>query len=434
MGKSILVTALCRILKQDGFRVAPFKSQNMALNSFVTKDGGEMGRAQVTQAEAAGLEPTVDMNPILLKPEADARSQVIVRGKVSRTISASRYYRHTPHLLKVVEESLNKLRSAYDVVLIEGAGSPAEINLKEREIVNMRIARMAQAPVLLCGDIDRGGVFASLVGDSVYLDERQESVGSADLDIAVIHLPHISNYDDFDPLEDEGCRARYITQAGEIGNPHLIIIPGTKSTASDLLHLWRSGLAESIIRQSKNGTPVIGICGGYQILGRSLLDPQRAESETDGILGLGLLDVTTTFATEKSTRQVRGKVAASRGLLEGTEGEEVVGYEIHMGQTEGSRDMSALHIHESPQGIVDYFIGQLNPDGTVLGTYMHGLFHNAGFRKALLNNLRRRCGLPEKAGHPVIGKEDQYDRLAALVRHSLDMNAVYRILEKGMAK
>ncbi|MFC2003315.1 cobyric acid synthase, partial [Chloroflexota bacterium] len=492
VGKSILVTALCRIFKQDGFRVAPFKAQNMALNSFVTRDGGEIGRAQVVQAEAAGIEPSVDMNPVLLKPEQDAKSQVIVLGKVTRSISAGRYYRHTPRLLKVVEGALNRLCSEYDMVVIEGAGSPAEINLKAREIVNMRVAKIARAPVLLVGDIDRGGVFASLVGtmelleeeernyvkgfiinkfrgdlkllqpalnlleqrtlrqvlgvvpyfrditiaqeDSVYLDERPESQASADLDIAIIHLPHISNYDDFDPLEGEGCRVRYVSHSGQMRPPNLIILPGTKSTASDLLHLWQSGLAEDIIRQARNGTPVIGICGGYQMLGRSILDPQGAESEKDEVLGLGLLDVVTIFAVDKSTRQVRAQVTANSGLLEGMHGQELVGYEIHMGQTEGDGDMSAFHIMETPKGKVDYFDGRINAQGTVLGTYLHGLFHNPGFRKTLLNGLRRRCGLPEKWGSPVIEKERQYDRLAELVRHSLDMPAIYRILERGVER
>ena len=491
VGKSILVTALCRIFKQDGLRVAPFKAQNMALNSFVTRDGGEMGRAQVTQAEAAGIVPSVDMNPILLKPEADAKSQVIVRGKVSRSISAGRYYRHTPRLLRVVEESLNRLRSDYDVVVIEGAGSPAEINLKAKEIVNMRVARMAQAPVLLCGDIDLGGVFASLVGtlelldedergyikgfiinkfrgdlkllqpalkllekrtsrpvlgvvpyfrgitiaqeDSVYLDERPESPDTADLDIVIIHLPHISNYDDFDPLEEEGCRVRYVTHPAQMGKPNLIIIPGTKSTVSDLLHLWRSGLAENVVQQAGKGTPVIGICGGYQILGRALLDPEGVESGTDAALGLGLLDVATTFAPDKSTRQVRAQVAGTGGLLEGMAGQEVIGYEIHMGQTVAGDDTSgAFRIRETPQGEVDYFDGRLNAQGTVMGTYLHGLFHNHGFRRVLLNGLRRRYGLPEKWDSPVTEKEEQYNRLADLVRHSLDMPAIYRIMERGI--
>jgi len=490
VGKSILVAALCRIFKQDGLGVAPFKAQNMALNSFVTKEGGEIGRAQAVQAEAAGVEPSVDMNPVLLKPEADARSQVIVRGKVAKTISAGDYYLYTPSLLKTVEDSLNRLRSAYDVVIIEGAGSPAEINLRQREIVNMRVARMARAPVLLVGDIDRGGVFASLVGtlelleeeerrhikgliinkfrgdlkllqpglelleertsrpvlgvvpyfrdiviaqeDSVYLDERAESPLSADLDIAIMRLSHISNYDDFDPLEEEGCRVRYVASLAEMGMPDLIIIPGTKITIRDLLYLWRSGLAETIVQQARNGTAVIGICGGYQMLGRSVHDPGGTESSESAALGLGLLDMVTTFAPEKSTTQVRGRVAADRGILKGMKGQEVVGYEIHMGQTSGSEDMGAFHIYETPAGKADYSDGAINAQGTVLGTYMHGLFHNHAFRQTMLNTLRRRRGLPERWGGGVVDKEQQYDRLADLVRRSLDMAAVYKIVEDGV--
>ncbi|MBL7120114.1 MAG: cobyric acid synthase [Dehalococcoidia bacterium] len=490
VGKSILVAALCRIFKQDGLSVAPFKAQNMALNSFVTKEGGEIGRAQAVQAEAAGLEPSVDMNPVLLKPEADARSQVIVLGKVVKTISAGDYYLYTPSLVKTVEDSLNRLRSAYDVVVIEGAGSPAEINLREREIVNMRVARMARAPVLLVGDIDRGGVFASLVGtlelleeeerrhikgliinkfrgdlkllqpglellekrtsrpvlgvvpyfrdiviaqeDSVYLDERAESPLSADLDIAIMRLSHISNYDDFDPLEEEGCRVRYIASLAEMGAPDLIIIPGTKITIRDLLYLWRSGLAERIIQQARNGTQVIGICGGYQMLGRSVHDPSGTESSEGAALGLGLLDMVTTFAPDKSTTQVRGRVAADRGILEGMKGQEVVGYEIHMGHTSGSEDTGAFDIYETPAGKADYVDGAVNAQGTVLGTYMHGLFHNHAFRQTMLNTLRRRRGLPERWGGGAVDKEQQYDRLADLVRRSLDMTAIYRIVEHGV--
>ncbi|MFC1982328.1 cobyric acid synthase [Chloroflexota bacterium] len=486
-GKSVLVAALCRIFRQDGFRVAPFKAQNMALNSFVTAEGGEIGRAQAVQAEAAGIEPGVDMNPVLLKPEADSRCQVIVMGKVAKTVSANEYYRHTPRLLEIVEEALNRLCSAYDIVVIEGAGSPAEINLKDREIVNMRIAKMAQAPVLLVGDIDRGGVFASLVGtlelleederdyikgliinkfrgdlkllqsglelleqrtskpvlgvvpyfrdiriaqeDSVYLEERLESEASGDLDIAVIRLPHISNYDDFDPLEEDGCRVRYITQANQLGSPHLIVLPGTKSTIRDLQHLRQSGLAEEILRQAKGDTPVIGICGGYQILGRSILDPQRVESEAGETSGLGLLGVVTNFAVEKSTTQVKAKVLANRGLLAGMKGKEIVGYEIHMGQTRGDKEASAFQVFETPQGTADYYDGTLSVQGTVFGTYLHGLFHNTDFRQALLARLRRRSGLPDKRTGASAGKETQYDRLAELVRHSLNVEAIYKMME-----
>jgi adenosylcobyric acid synthase len=486
VGKSILVTALCRIFKQDGFRVAPFKAQNMALNSFVTRDGGEIGRAQAVQAEAAGIEPTVDMNPVLLKPEADARSQVIVRGKVVKTIDADAYYDYAPSLLKTVEESLRRLCSTYDVVIIEGAGSPAEINLKEREIANMRVARLARAPVLLVGDIDRGGVFASLVGtlelleeeerryikgiiinkfrgdlsllqpgidliqkrtsrpvlgvvpyfrdiaiaqeDSVYLEERAKPVPTSDLDIAIIRFPHISNYDDFDPLEEEGCQVRYITYASEMGDPDLVILPGTKGTIADLLYLWRSGMAEAIIQRMREGTSVIGICGGYQMLGNSVHDPNGVESSEGAVLGLGLLDVVTTFAPQKSTTQVRGRVVASQGLLEGMAGLELVGYEIHMGQTKYSHNAGVFHIYETPGGKADYLDGAINAQGTVLGTYMHGLFHNQALTRTMLNTLRRRHGLPEKWGDPDIRKDQYYDKLAHLVRRSLNMPAIYDIV------
>jgi len=489
-GKSILVTALCRIFRQDGFRVAPFKAQNMALNSFVTAEGGEMGRSQVVQAEAAGIEPTVDMNPVLLKPEADSECQVIVLGKVARKISANDYYRYTPDLLDTIEKSLSRLRSTCDIVVIEGAGSPAEINLKERELANMRIAKLARAPVLLVGDIDRGGVFASLVGtlelldadernhikgliinkfrgdlqilqpglkfleertakpvlgvvpyfrdiriaqeDSVYLDERTENQPSDDLNIAIIHLPHISNYDDFDPLEDEGCQVRYVTQRGEFGNPQLIILPGTKSTVSDLQYLRRSGLAEEISRQAKAGTPVIGICGGYQMLGRSILDTQGVESAQPETLGLGLLDVVTTFVPEKSTTQVKARILADRGLFTGMKGQEVTGYEIHMGQTSGAEAVSAFQTFATPQGATDYYDGSLNTQGTVLGTYLHGLFHNPSFTQTLLSNLRQHYGLPEKEASTLAGKEQMYDKLAELVRHSLNISAIYRIMEEGI--
>ncbi len=485
VGKSILVTALCRIFKQDGFRVAPFKAQNMALNSFATLDAREMGRAQAVQAEAAGIEPSVDMNPVLLKPETDSRCQVIVMGKVAKTISADNYYRYTPYLLEVVKEALERLITTYDIVVIEGAGSPAEINLKDREIVNMRVAKMAQTPVILVGDINRGGVFASLVGtlelldkderdyikgfiinkfrgdlkllepglrileqrtskpvlgvvpyfrdiriaqeDSVYLDERQETKPADDLDIAIIRLPHIANYDDFDPLEENGCRIRYVTHPTELGQPHLIILPGSKSTISDLQHLWQSGMATEILNRGKAGTPVIGICGGYQMLGKSLHDPNGIESTQGDALGLGLLDVITTFAAEKSTRQVRAKVLVNRGLLNGMKEQEIVAYEIHMGQTCGGSE-STFRIFETPQGATDDYDGSLNAHGTVLGTYLHGLFHNSNFRQLLLTYLRRHWRLPEKNLSAIADKQRQYDRLAEIVRNSLNIPAIYEIM------
>jgi adenosylcobyric acid synthase len=486
-GKSIMVAALCRIFRQDGYSVAPFKAQNMALNSYVTAGGGEIGRAQVVQAEAAGIAPTVDMNPVLLKPTTDTGCQVIVLGKVARTISARDYYKYTPALLETVTTALERLRSRYDIVVIEGAGSPAEINLKYQEIVNMRIARTAGSPVLLVGDIDRGGVFASLVGtlellegeerdlvkgfiinkfrgdvsllqpaidflekhtgkpmlgvvpyfrdiriaqeDSVYLDERQPDAATGDLVIAVIRLPHISNYDDFDPLEEAGCKITYVRQPFELGNPHLIILPGTKSTVADLDYLRNSGLAASILTRAGTGTPVVGVCGGYQMLGQKILDPLKVESDNPEVEGLGLLDVVTEFAVEKSTRQVRACVTAGAGLLAGATGREIHGYEIHMGQTRTDEKSSVLRITETPQGPTDYTDGVSNAEGTVIGTYLHGLFHNDELRQAFLRNLRHHWGLPDSPDNTKSTKDEQYDKLAALVRRSLKIPEIYRIME-----
>ena len=485
-GKSVMVAALCRIFKQDGFSVAPFKAQNMALNSFVTAGGGEIGRAQVVQAEAAGIAPTVDMNPVLLKPASDTGCQVIVLGKVARNVSAHDYYLYTPDLLKTVEDALGRLRSAYDIVVMEGAGSPAEINLKEREIANMRIAKMARAPVLLVGDIDRGGVYASLVGtlelldaderalvkgfiinkfrgdvsliksandflekrtgvpvlgvvpyfrdiriaqeDSVYLDERRQGEPSGGMDIAVIRLPHISNYDDFDPLEEAGCSVRFVTRASDLGSPRLIILPGTKSTVADLAFLRQSGLADAVVARAASGTPLVGICGGYQMLGKTILDPLHVESSATATAGLGLLDVVTEFGPEKSTRQVRARIIDGVGLLAGTTGQELSGYEIHMGRTRSKEKNAAIQI-DAPDGSADCADGVLNPAGTVVGSYLHGLFHNSGFLRVFLDNLRRYWGVGSAADSAAVDRDKEYDKLAALVRQSLDIPRVYRIME-----
>jgi adenosylcobyric acid synthase len=484
VGKSVMVAALCRIFRQDGFKVAPFKAQNMALNSFVTREGGEIGRAQAVQAEAAGIEPSVDMNPVLLKPEAEAKSQVIVLGKVAKNLEASHYYDYTPHLLEVIEDSLNRLRSTYDIVVIEGAGSPAEINLKEREIVNMRVARMANAPVLLVGDIDRGGVFASIIGtlelltqeerdlvkglvinkfrgdlallkpgvdflekrtdkpvlgvipyfrginiaqeDSVYLDEKPMVSSNRGLNVAIIRLPHISNYDDFDPLEEMDCTVRYISEPSELGNPDLIILPGTKSTIADLNYLRQQGLAQAVIQQAKASTPLIGICGGYQMLGKTINDPHKVESSESSVAGLGLLDIKTTFGQIKTTTQIGAKVVANKGLFEGLKGVEITGYEIHMGQTRGQNHAPAFQVVETPQGKADYFDGAVSDNCLIFGSYIHGLFHNASFTHALLNRLRQLRGLPVATAVP-INKDKQYDELATIVRANLNMPQVYKI-------
>lgn len=484
VGKSILVAALCRIFKQDGLRVAPYKSQNMSLNSFVTRGGGEMGRAQVVQAEAAGIEPSVDMNPVLLKPEADAKSQVVLMGKPAMTVPAKEYYLHTPELLSVAEESLSRLRSSYDLVIIEGAGSPAEINLKYAEIVNMRIAKLADAPVLLVGDIDKGGVFASLVGTLALLDEEERGyikgfvinkfrgdvsilkpgldqleeltsllvVGvvpyyhdifideedsvrhmaqdgfPVEVDVAVIYLPRISNSTDFEPLQrEDGVQVRYVKRVEELGNPDVIIIPGSKSTVSDLARIRGVGLAESVVQQARAGTAVVGICGGFQMLGKRIDDPKHTESSEDSVPGLGLLDVVTTFESEKTTWQARAEGVAQHGVFAGVDGEEVVGYEIHMGQTLGDSVTPAFRILQRGDQQTDHLDGAVDESGTVLGTYIHGLFENASVRHAFLSHLRRRKGLDPFAQRAVFGKEEQYDRLADHIRRSLNMGLVRQI-------
>jgi len=484
VGKSVIVAGLCRIFRQDGFKVAPFKAQNMALNSFVTKEGGEIGRAQAVQAEAAGIEPSVHMNPVLLKPEAEARSQVIVLGKVAKNLEASQYYQYTPKLLKIIGDSLNHLLATYDIVVIEGAGSPAEINLKEREIVNMRVAKMANAPVILVGDIDRGGVFASIIGtlellnkqernlikgfiinkfrgdlkllkpgldmlekrtgkpvlgvvpyfrdiniaqeDSVYLDERQVSSTNGTIDVAVIHIPHISNYDDFDPLEEQGCTVRYVSDVSELGNPDLLILPGTKNTIADLIYLQEQGFVQAIIRRARSGIPVIGICGGYQMLGKHILDPDKIESKQDSISGLGLLNTTTVFHNDKTTTQVKARVATDKGLLKGLKDLEITGYEIHMGQTTSRNCLPALSVFETPQGKTNYFDGAVSKSGLIFGTYIHGLFHNAEFTHQLLNRLRQLRGLPATSSL-AINKQEMYDKLADTIRRNLNMPQVYKI-------
>lgn len=495
VGKSVLVAALCRIFVRDGYRVAPFKSQNMALNSFVTKDGGEMGRAQVVQAEAACVDPSVDMNPILLKPTGNASSQVVVLGRPVGNLSAQQYHLdYAPKALHVIEEALNRLRSQYDIVVIEGAGSPAEVNLQEHEIVNMRIARMADAPVLLAADIDKGGALASVVGTMELVSEedrariagfiinkfrgdlslfqpavdfleqktgrtvfgvvpyfqgfriQEEDTISEDrsvaeevleaewLDIAVVHLPHISNFTDFDALEDEpDVRLSYVGRGNRLGRPDLIIIPGSKNTIEDLYFLKRSGLAARIVELNRAGTPVIGICGGFQILGRELNDPLHTESEIPRMEGLGLLNISTTFYSEKVTTQVEGEAAGEGLLFAGAKGSRVNGYEIHMGKTELASDVyPAFRILESSGKNINAPDGAVSEDGMVFGTYIHGIFDSNGFRRQVLNNLRVKKGLmPLSAAGSITAFEQRnkdLDKLAAVVRGSLDMDKIYAIM------
>ena len=490
VGKSVLVTALCRIFRQDGYRVAPFKAQNMSNNSFVTPDGGELGRAQAVQAEACGIEPIVEMNPILLKPEADHSSQVVVLGKPMARASASYFATAKPMLWQSVADSLDILRTKYDVVVIEGAGSPAEINLKQNEIVNMRVALHSGAPVLLAGDIDRGGVFASLIGtleilepherdaigafiinkfrgdlsllepglvwleertgkpvigvvpyyrdieiaeeDSVSLERRQELKAQTDyvLDIAVMGLPHISNFDDFDPLSREpGVRLRYVESRDSLGQPDLIVLPGTKTTMADLWWLRERGFAAEIRRQFDAGTPVIGICGGYQMMGRRIFDPEGVESTDPDTSGLDLLPVDTVFATVKETHRVRGLVTSNSGMLLRAEDAAVEGYEIHMGSSVLTGEASApFRISRPGQLAADD--GAMSANGRALGTYVHGLFNSHALRRALLEQLAEWKGvhlppISETGGQ--LSRDAEYDKLAETVRNSIDMDLLYRL-------
>ena len=489
VGKSVLVAALCRMFRQDGFRVAPFKAQNMSNNSYVTAGGGEIGRAQAVQAEAAGVEARVEMNPILLKPEADHISQVVVMGRPMLSAKVRDYLSLKSMLWESVRSSLDILRQEYDIVVIEGAGSPAEINLKATEIVNMRVALYAGAPVLLCGDIDRGGVFAALVGtlellepeerelikgmvinkfrgdeslltdgltwleqktgipvagvihhfndihipeeDSVALDLPVRNPANALLDVAVVQVPHISNFDDFDPLSrEDAISLRYVNSADGLGRPDLIILPGSKTTIPDLAWMDRQGLVSAIRQLHQEGTAVIGICGGYQMLGNKLYDPEGVESTIKEMEGLGLLPMTTIFTGHKETHRVRGKVAQDSGLLAGAKGLSLHGYEIHMGTTTAENVSPAFHIEDRTDVPVtqdNAFDGALASSGRVLGTYIHGLFHNGELRRCILEALARAKGITLP---PLVGDhsmDHEYDKLADWVRASLNMDLIYHM-------
>ena len=485
VGKSVLATALCRIFAQDGFQVALFKAQNMSLNSYATPDGGEIGRSQAVQAAAAMTAPKVEMNPVLLKPEGGSRSQLEVMGQPQAVASARDYHSLKPAIWETVTSALGRLRTDYDVIVIEGAGSPAEINLKQHDIVNMRVALHADAPVLLVGDIDRGGVFAHLVGTMVLLkpEERalvkahvinkfrgdlsllapgldlleartgvpvagviphysdihipeEDSLGLAPglrsddepaVDVAVMRLPHIANFDDFDPLRQEpAVRVRYVGRAEEFGSPDIVVIPGSKTTVADLDWLRAQGLTERILAFRRTGTPVIGICAGYQMLGVKLLDPDGVESPRAETQGLGLLQTSTTFLRNKSTHQVAGRVVKGRGLLSGCNGEEVTAYEIHMGVASGE-SVSHPFVVESRSGRrVDLPDGALDDEGLVLGTYLHGLFHNRAVRRSILEYVAKRKGATLPTAGENIDPNAEYDKLATLVRGRLDMDMVYR--------
>ncbi|HLZ72923.1 MAG TPA: cobyric acid synthase [Dehalococcoidia bacterium] len=486
VGKSLLTAALCRILAREGLRVAPFKAQNMSNNSFVTADGRELGRAQAVQAEAAGIEPLAEMNPILLKPEADHRSQVVVLGRPCGVLHGHDFLTRKQELWPVVTESLARLRADFDVVLIEGAGSPAEINLRAGDIVNMRVARHAQAPVLLVGDIDRGGVFAHLVGtlallepeerelvqglvinkfrgsaellqpgvawlerrtglpvagvvpwldgvgvadeDAVALEGRREQKRAA-LDVAVIRFPRIANFDDLDPLAAEtGVSVRFVSEVSAFGTPNLLVLPGTKSTIADLDWLRRSGLAAAVLAHAEAGGAVIGICGGYQMLGERVLDPGRVESEAGEAPGLALLPAVTEFEPAKATHRVRATLSCDHGLFALLNGAEVGGYEIHMGQSRSA--VPALHIRSRSGVPCDDADGAVNAAGNVFGTYLHGLFDNDNLRATLLRSLSG-AGEAEAFAPSVWDRRAAYNRLADHVAAALDMRLVHRLLRLG---
>jgi adenosylcobyric acid synthase len=469
VGKSLLVAALCRLFVRRGLRVAPFKAQNMSNNAAVCADGGEIGRATAVQAAACRLAPTVDMNPVLLKPESDARAQVVVMGRPYSTLAAGSYFERQRTLWPIVTAALDRLRAADDLVVIEGAGSPAELNLAKFDIVNMAIARHADAPVLLVGDIDRGGVFAQLLGtlDLLAEEDRARVRGlvvnkfrgdpalfangldilrerggvpvlgmiphrsdlaipdedaadlaatprgeAAKLDIAVIRLPRIANFDDFDPLRAEaGVTVRFVESAEALGRPDAAIVPGTKSTMADLAWLRERRLDAALATLAGTGTAIVGVCGGFQMLGRRIRDPERVESSTPEAEGLGLLPSDTIFAAEKTTRPATTRILGGPGWLNRVAGRAASGYEIHMGRTTGGRAW------------LDGVGSDVDDTGRIWGCYLHGLFADDAFRQAWLASLR-----PDVVSTPAPALDAALDRWADVVEEALDMDTIAEIL------
>ncbi|MBU3220824.1 cobyric acid synthase [Clostridium algidicarnis] len=479
VGKSILVTALCRILKEDGYKICPFKSQNMSLNSYITLDGKEMGRAQVLQAYAAGLEPEAYMNPILLKPTTDKRCQVIVKGKVYGNTSAMEYHELKPIFKDMLKEDFMKLESEYDAIVMEGAGSPAEINLRDRDIVNMGMAELVDASVILVGDIDKGGVFASLAGTMMLLKEEEKSrvkgfvinkfrgdvdilkpgidmiediikipclgvvphftlklededsaitfnnKSTKDIDIVVIKLPHISNFTDFDAFScEEDVSIRFVGDKKDFGSPDLVIIPGSKNTIEDLLFLRDTGL-EDVIKDYSNDNMIIGICGGYQMLGNTIKDPYCIETDEKEVKALELLDIETIFEKEKTMTRVEGSLINTSKSKNN-----IYGYEIHLGKTIKSPQIKPIiKINKVNDKEEVGYDGGVNLKGNIMGTYIHGIFDAPTFRQYILNPIRKKKLLQEKESPSYESlREKELDKLAKIVRESLDMNKIYKII------
>lgn len=479
VGKSIMTAAFCRIFKQDGYKTAPFKSQNMALNSYVTKDGLEMGRAQVVQAEAAGIEPMVEMNPILLKPTSDVGSQVILNGKVFKNMKAQEYFAYKKELKPQILKAYEVLDQQFDIIVLEGAGSPAEINLREDDLVNMGMAEMVDAPVILVGDIDKGGIFASIYGTIMLLEpeerarikgyiinkfrgdeailrpgidmfyekiqipclgvvpfmdlaiDDEDSVttrfdhkGDRDLKIGIIRLPYMSNFTDFtvfDMEQDVSVRYLYEENLEELD---LIILPGSKNTIKDMAYLHNSGLAKRIYQAHRNGKPIIGICGGYQMLGLSISDPHGVETQECHINGLGLLNANTTMSQEKTTVRTSGRLEVPLHFVDNLIDNRLEGYEIHMGITELLEPTKPAILLEDGR-----WDGASNEAGDVFGTYLHGIFDNNAFRNALLNTLRVRKGLlTQQVINYKSFKEAEYDRLAQCVRDHVNIDKIKEIV------
>jgi adenosylcobyric acid synthase len=488
VGKSVLVAGLCRIFHQDGLKTAPFKSQNMALNSGITPYGQEMGRAQIFQAEAAGVVPDVRMNPVLLKPTSDRQAQVVLMGKVATDMDAVTYHDYKPRLREQIISVWQSLASEYEAIVLEGAGSPAEINLRDRDIVNMGMAEMAQCPVVLVADIDRGGVFAAIYGTLALLQEHERwrvkgviinkfrgdvallipgirqieeltgvpvlgvmpwldvdlededgvalqrgkylRTGERAIDIAVVQLPHISNFTDFNALAAQpDVRVHYVRSPDELHNTDLIILPGSKNTLGDLTWLQENGLAQAVLQARNAGVPVLGVCGGYQMLGETIVD--EVESGLGTLPGLGLLNTATRFAHNKTTTLVGATVQTGLpGMLADCGNLELKGYEIHMGETtllEPCRPL--LWLVKEGVRMAD---GAISEDGLVFGTYLHGLFDSDAFTRTLINALRIRKGLPELdiAVDYAQYKSQQFDLLADGMRKHIDIDRIYQIMQQ----